>query len=57
MNDPRLESRPFKEVFDRLEKFVDMRVEGAVTPLLARIEELEERVNILEAADRQEPAT
>ena len=41
----------------RVEDIVMKRVEDRLEPLIARISELEERVNRLEAEDRQDPAT
>ncbi len=41
----------------RVEDIVMKRVEDRLAPLRSEIEDLKERVNLLEAEDRQDPAT
>jgi exonuclease VII small subunit len=57
MTDQTPEPRRFEEAMAEIDRVIVTRVEEAITPLRAQIEELKERVNLLEAEDRQDPAT
>ncbi len=57
MNAPTPDPRRFEEAMQEIDKVIRTRVEEAVAPLIAQIEELKERVDLLEAEDRQDPAS
>jgi polyhydroxyalkanoate synthesis regulator phasin len=57
MNGQAPEPRRFEEAMAEIDKVIMMRVEEVIAPLRAQIEELKERVDLLEAEDRQDPAT
>lgn len=57
MNDRTPNPRRFEDAMEEIDKVIRSRVEEAVAPLIAQIEELKERVDLLEAEDRQDPST
>ncbi|HEV2123246.1 MAG TPA: hypothetical protein VGW38_10790 [Chloroflexota bacterium] len=57
MDAPTPDPRRFEEAIEEIDKVILSQVEEAVAPLLAQIEALKERVNLLQTEDRQDPTT